>query len=270
MSDQIEYREIEPSPVLAPFVRCLWHLSGPADAAREAQPIVPDGCVEIVLNVGDPFLRVNGGTHVQPAAMLVGQLTGPVVVIPTGVVDVWGVRMHPWGAAECLAIPLVELRESTVALDEVLRGLSDLASEVDDRREGVGGEYVLMAALERWIGRRRLPDPGVRAAVQLITRAPTLASVRSMGARLGRSTRWVQRTFRDSVGLTPKMLARIARVQRAMRAATSQPSRHWSAIAADVGYFDQSHLVRDFRQIVGCTPSEFAARDRTITDVFIE
>lgn len=266
----IEYREIEPSPALAPFVRCLWHLSGPADAARAAQPIVPDGCVEIVLNLGDPFLRVNGGTHVQPAAMLVGQLTGPVVVIPTGDVDVWGIRLHPWGATACLAVPLVELRESTLPLDAVLNGLTDLASEVHDRRGGIGAEHLLMAELERWMSRRRAPDPGVRAAVELITCGPVLPSIRSVGARLGRSTRWVQRTFRDTVGLTPKMLARISRVQRAMRAATSQPTRNWSTIAADVGYFDQSHLVRDFRQIVGCTPSEFAARERTITDAFIE
>jgi AraC-like DNA-binding protein len=55
-----------------------------------------------------------------------------------------------------------------------------------------------------------------------------------------------------------------------MRLATSQPAKTWSSIAADVGYFDQSHLVRDFRDIVGVTPSAFAARERTITDAFIE
>jgi hypothetical protein len=49
MSEPIAYREIQPSPALAPFVRCLWHLSGPANVAYEPQPIVPDGCVEIVL-----------------------------------------------------------------------------------------------------------------------------------------------------------------------------------------------------------------------------
>jgi AraC-like DNA-binding protein len=270
MSDHIEYREIEPSPALAPFVRCLWHLSGPADAAREAQPIVPDGCAEIVLNLGDPFLRVNGGTHVQPAAMLVGQLTGPVVVIPTGVVDVWGVRFQPWGAAACLGTPLIELREATIALDDVLPSLTSLGSEVHDRRSNPGAEPVLMAGLARWVSSCRVPDSGVRAAVELVTRATTLPSVRSLAATLGRSTRWVQRTFRDTVGLSPKMLVRINRVQRAIRVAISRPARSWSAIAADVGYFDQAHLVRDFRQIVGCTPSDFAARDRTITDVFIE
>jgi AraC-like DNA-binding protein len=270
MSDYIEYREIEPSAALAPFVRCLWHLSGAADPAREPQPIVPDGCVEIVLNLGDPFLRVNGGTHVQPAAMLVGQLTSPVVVIPTGSVDVWGVRLQPWGAAACLAISLDDLREATVALDDVLRGLTGLASEVHDRRCSGRAEHVLMAALERWVRSRRVPDPAVRAAVELITRAPILPSVRSLADQLGRSTRWVQRAFRDTVGLSPKMLTRINRVQRAIRVATSEPGKTWSAIAAHVGYFDQSHLVRDFRQLVGCTPSEFAALEGPITEAFIE
>ena len=267
MSHAIEYREIVPSAALAPFVRCVWHLSGPASTVPEAQPIVPDGCVEIVLNLGDPFLRVNGGTVVQPVAMVVGQITGPVVVIPTGVVDVWGVRLQPWGAAAFLAIPLGELRETMVELDAVAGSLTDLASEVHD---GQCREHVLMEAMERWIGDRHAPDPGVRAAVELITHALTPPSVRSVSSQLGRSTRWVQRAFRNTVGLSPKMLTRINRVQRAMRAARSHPARTWSSIAADVGYFDQSHLVRDFRQLVGCTPSEFSAREGTITDAFIE
>lgn len=267
MSDRTEYREMTPSPALAPFVRRLWHLSGPAEPRRTPQPIVPDGCVEIVLNCADPFVRVNGGTHRQPPAMVVGQLTGPVVVVPTGVVDVWGIRFHPWTAAAGLEISVDALRESTLALDEVLG--ANLASDLHDGLRD-GGSPVLTAALERWLGRRAPPDRGVRAAVELIAHAGTLPSVRAMSAQLGRSTRWVQRTFRDTVGLSPKMLSRIRRVQRAMRLATSRPAKTWSSIAADVGYFDQSHLVRDFRDIVGVTPSAFAARERTITDAFIE
>jgi AraC-like DNA-binding protein len=199
--------------------------------------------------------------------MLVGQLTGPVMVVPTGAVDVWGVRLHPWSAAACLETSLVELRESTISLDQVLR--ADLAEEMHDGSRD-GGAKVLTATLERWLGRRAAPDRAVRAAVELIARERTPPSVGSMSARLGRSTRWVQRTFRETVGLSPKMLSRIRRVQRAMRLATSAPKRTWSSIAADAGYFDQSHLVRDFREIVGVTPSAFAARERPITDAFIE
>jgi AraC-like DNA-binding protein len=267
MSDHTQYREITPSPALAPFVRCLWHLTGPADIARAPQPIVPDGCVEIVLNCADPFVRVNGGTHRQPAAMLVGQLTGPVVVVPTGAVDVWGVRLHPWSAAASLKISLAELRETTVGLEEVLG--ARLANQLHGASLD-GGATTLVTTLERWLGGRALPDLAVRAAVEMIARDDMLPSVRAMSAKLGRSTRWVQRSFRDAVGLAPKMLLRIRRVQRAMRLASTQPTKTWSSIAADVGYFDQSHLVRDFRDIVGATPSAFAERERGITEAFIE
>jgi AraC-like DNA-binding protein len=79
----------------------------------------------------------------------------------------------------------------------------------------------------------------------------------------------VQRSFEREVGLNPKMLARIARVQRAMRIADRSPTLSWSAVAAEAGYFDHSHLVRDFRQLVGCPPSELEARAGELTDVFL-
>ena len=270
MSDHLTYREIPPSPPVAPYVRCLWHLKGTPAASNEPQPIVPDGCVEIVLNRADRFLRVQGETRLQPAAMVVGQLSGPVVVLPSGAVDVWGVRLHPWSAAAFLGTPVIELNESMIVLDSMRRELARFASIVDFEGADALVERVLVEALARHASECRAPDSGVRAAVELITGDATLPSIRMVGARLGRSTRWVQRTFRETIGLGPKMLVRISRVQRAMRIATAHPGRSWSSIAADVGYFDQSHLVRDFRQLVGCTPSEFLARDRAITDAFIE
>src|SRR5688500_8253200 len=163
MSESIAYREIEPSAALAPFVRCLWHLSGPASTAHESQPIVPDGCVEIVLNLADPFIRANGGIGVQPAAMFVGQHTGPVVVIPTGLIDVWGVRLHPWGAAGLIEIPLGELRESTVELEQVLGRRADLCGDLGDHGTEASAERALMAALERRLSGRNPPERGTRA-----------------------------------------------------------------------------------------------------------
>jgi hypothetical protein len=76
--------------------------------------------------------------------------------------------------------------------------------------------------------------------------------------------------FSETLGLSPKMLARIARVQRALALARTDTLTTWSAIAASSGYFDQSHLVRDFRQLVGCLPSEFDPSRLPITDAFVE
>jgi AraC-like DNA-binding protein len=64
--------------------------------------------------------------------------------------------------------------------------------------------------------------------------------------------------FTESIGIGPKDFARAARLQRAVR--MTKTSTDWGRIAADVGYYDQAHLIADFRDLVGLTPGAFAKR----------
>ncbi len=266
------YRESAPSPLLAPFVRCLWVLRGPAGALAP-QPVVPDGCVELVLHRGDPFRQASGALGVavrQPRALLVGATTAPVVIAPTGVVDVVGIRLHPWSGEAFLGLPVGELHGELVALDAAL---PTLAADLEHALQDAPLEDVvprLTSLLERHVASRPRPDAAVREAVLRVSSATVPPSVRQMASGLGRSTRWVQRTFAAGVGIAPKTLARITRIQRALRLATTSRRASWSSIAAESGYFDHSHLVRDFRQFVGRTPSEFDPSRMPITDVFVE
>jgi AraC-like DNA-binding protein len=229
--------------------------------------------MEVVFNLADPIKRkVAGegrGFHIQPHEMVVGQLGEPVVIAPTGAVDLVGVRLLPWGASAFLGVPAAELRDALLPLGEVrvdLARVSERMASVDHASARVA---ILGSALEARSGRCRPPEPALRAAVAMLLEGGPLPSLRSVAARLGRSTRWVQRGFEQTVGLNPKMLARIARVQRAIGVATRAPSLSWAAVAAEAGYFDHSHLVRDFKILVGCTPSEFDPRPGSLTDVFL-
>jgi len=95
-------------------------------------------------------------------------------------------------------------------------------------------------------------------------------SVRTLAARLGRSVRSVQRSFAQDVGLGPKSIVRIVRVQRALRLARARPTLSWTSIAAAAGYYDQPHFVREFRELVGMLPSEFRADAESLTTSFVE
>jgi hypothetical protein len=114
----ISYREVEPPPPLAPFVRCIWRLKGVSDGA--AEPIIPDGCAEIVVNVGDPFVRHTSANelHVQSQRLIAGQLSRAITLEATGRIDVWGIRLHPWCASTFTDVPAIELRDCDVALSE--------------------------------------------------------------------------------------------------------------------------------------------------------
>ena len=83
------------------------------------------------------------------------------------------------------------------------------------------------------------------------------ASVRSVSERLDVSPRQIARMFQRHVGMTPKRFARIRRLQRVLRSAHADPGQDWVVLAAEHGYADQSHLIRDFRDLTGLTPSAY-------------
>jgi AraC-like DNA-binding protein len=82
--------------------------------------------------------------------------------------------------------------------------------------------------------------------------------VESVAERLGVTARHLRRAFKESVGIGPKEFARSVRLQRAVRRAAT--SKDWVRIAADAGYYDQAHLIADFRELVGLTPGAFLKR----------
>lgn len=138
----------------------------------------------------------------------------------------------------------------------------------DDGRALVGriAEAATLARAVRWIAptlaRRVEPDyepetgPLARRAARLLDREG--ARVDTVAEALGVTTRHLRRAFAVNIGISPKRFAQSARLQRAARLARS--STDWSAIAAASGYYDQSHLIGEFRALVGLTPSAYVAR----------
>src|SRR4051794_20781375 len=168
----LNYREYKPCSALAEHVECFWTLSSHGKAlASGPQRILPDGCVEIVLNFGDRFRREyrDGRSELQPRRFIVGQMREFVSIEPTGVTDLLGIRCHPAGAYALLQTPLhlltgivLDLAEFSPALDHYFTGkLLDLALN----HERIA---LVEAALLRRINRSQQQDPALRGATQLM------------------------------------------------------------------------------------------------------
>src|SRR5690606_24544978 len=80
----------------------------------------------------------------------------------------------------------------------------------------------------------------------------------ALAREAGYSRKHLVELFNREVGLSPKALARIHRFRHALRQMQSSPSKPWAEIAALCGYYDQSHLIHDFRQFAGLSPAELA------------
>ena len=170
------------------------------------------------------------------------------------------VNLEPTSARMLLRIPMSELAGQVVPLDAVF---------------GRDGERLVerLAAAPRWNDRFALLDRALQAGLEGAPRAsPEVAwawrrlretdggvRVASLADELGWSRRRLVARFRDDVGLAPKTAARIFRFERA-KELLALPGAEWAHVAAAAGYYDQSHLINEFRAIAGTTPARYAAQ----------
>jgi AraC-like DNA-binding protein len=267
----MDYRELTPDPRLRPFIRCYWVLRAPAVVGAAPQRVLPDGCVEMVINVGAHFTRhgADGTTETQPRALIVGPTTRHMTIAPTGEIRLVGVRFAPGGALPFLSVAPGEVRDIAPALGDVAPpfepSLADRLALISDGSEASILDRALTERLDR---ARRVTDRRVRACVRAAFSAPRPLRVDSLVALTGLGARQLERQFRESVGFGPKTLCRLARFQRVVRAVEPDHAVSWARLAADNDYADQSHLAREFREFAGTTLGEYVRELHPMSDRF--
>lgn len=169
--------------------------------------------------------------------------------------------LAPLGAYQLLGLPVADLGPSLLDLDHVFGAAAArrMLEQVRDsstwaQRFDVVDSFFLASAQ-----RGPRPAPEVSRAYELLTRGHgNPVGVAEAAAEVGWSHQHLITRFTQQVGLTPKRVARIARFERIV-AATQGGTSDWGRVAAENGYADQSHLIRDFRAFAGTTPSRFPA-----------
>ena len=102
----------------------------------------------------------------------------------------------------------------------------------------------------------------VSAALEIFGNSQAVPSVQEIARHLGLSQRRFIEVFKAEVGLTPKLFTRIGRFQRARKLIHDHASPDWAGIALELGYFDQSHFIREFQEFAGLTPTDYLDRQQ--------
>jgi AraC-like DNA-binding protein len=235
------YRELAPSAALRPWVECFWtrHDDAPSGSHR----VLPDGCADLVFDLADGQSTV------------VGTMTKPLLLPPRASSDFLGVRFHPGRAAAFLRMPLAELTDAHVPLRAVWNNWSD---DVLER-----GVAQLIVTLESELLRRLDPDRDRRVdrAVAQIVQSAGSVRIDALARELGISRQHLARQFQHHVGVSPKTLARVMRFRK-LTDHIDTTDVDWADAAIAHGYYDQSHLIADFRELAGTTPDAFHFSNR--------
>lgn len=243
------YREIIPKRELQPFVECFW-TSRTEGGAVSATRVLPDGCVDLIFDLTPGF----------ETAFWVGTMTRTVVVEATRPRHLLGVRFHPGGAKGLLDLPLKELTDRRAAFQSVTPCVEEVLDRLLQDRSLQGGASRL-DILQRWLARKVVPDRKfalIRSISRRVGGAPGNVRVGEIASSLGLSSQYLNRVMNDGVGVDLKTFCRIVRIRNCTRSLQATGSdADWSAVAADFGFYDQSHLIHEFRDMVGLSPRQF-------------
>lgn len=250
-----------PSPALAPFVASLWHYESAGELAHTRERILPDGTMQLLVNLHEDELRsYHGADFLQirrtRGATIAGIHGGHFAIDTAEQRAIVGVSFRPGGAAPFFRPPADALRESDVELDQVWGREGALLRERLLEQPTPAARLALLEALLLARAVRPLtPDPALHHAIAALERDVPVATV---GERLGLSPRRLIDAFTAQVGTTPKRFARVRRFQRILKTLSAAHPPAWAELALQCGYFDQAHFIHEFRAFSGLHPTAYA------------
>jgi AraC-like DNA-binding protein len=219
---------------------------------------VPFPGVPLILNLGSSWHVGSGATprlEQGHDSFLAGLHTKPSFVEGSHAWTCIELRMTPLGAHRLLQWPMHELTNRTLELEELLPRVSDLTGRLRETSSWEERFDLVEAFLMRRIGDAAPPSTAMDWSWDHLHASHGGASISGLANELGWSHRRLISRFREQLGLTPKVLARVIRFDRAVRLLGGSAPDGLAAIAYECGYFDQAHMNRDFRELADTTPA---------------
>ena len=259
----------KPKPPLSQFVDNFWLFEGDA-AGHKIERILPTGTLELVINLRQNEL---GFYDVQRSENC-SRFSGAIVSGASGrglapdtseEVFIIGVHFKPGGAFPFLGLPAGDLADTHVDL-ETLWGPSAgrLRERLLEGRTSAERFQLLQQALLSRLCHGVEKHYAVSAALEMFGKNQAGLTVRNAAKYLGLSQRRFIEVFKAQVGMTPKLFSRIQRFQRARTLIQQSPAPNWAVLAVDLGYFDQSHLIREFLEFSGLSPTDYLNRRNSL------
>jgi AraC-like DNA-binding protein len=261
----MQYLHRIPAAPLNASIDAVWYYRN-APGPHALQRVLPTGTAQLIINLKEDETRgyhLGGGCLRQSRSsgtVLTGVRTSYHLIDAAETEHVMGVVFRPGGLPAFFGVPAHETSDRDVPLDELwgrqARTLRERLLEAPDPAAKLNALEKALA--ERWSP--RAAHPAVRFALAEIGTDPCESRVAAITGCVGLSAKRFIEHFKGAVGVTPKRYCRIRRFQQVLAAAERGKCVDWTRIAADCGYFDQSHFIHDFRQFSGLTPTGYEVR----------
>lgn len=261
----MKYQTFQPHSDLESLVSCYWTLEVPSENNVEKQRIIPDGCIEMAFILGDDIKRYTTENEfiLQPRAMVLGQTIEPFYIEPTGYVNTFAIRFYPYGFANFVSMPIKDLANKETPI-ELLFGANtakELEHNIIRAKDSKQRIEIIEIFLSEKLNDQTTIDNIVKKTVDALLSSKGTESITTILKEDLSKRRQLERNFKKQIGVSPKQLGKVIRLQTALKMLLNKKTDNLTSIAYESEYFDQAHFIKDFKEFTGINPKEFLGNE---------
>lgn len=261
-----------PSKILQPFIKQYWAIENCLTTGNEhIQRIVPNGLTDMIFYLGDRPIINDDDRSINENVIINGQLQSFYDILIKGHLKMFAITFQPMGAAMFFKLPMNELYNLGVPVKDLV---GTAINEIEEKlynalgfeeRVGIIESYLLSLLSRHYKGYQ---VARMERTLNLISGA-NATNVQQLASVACCSKKQYERIFNDLVGASPKHFIKVVRFQRTLYNRQLNTTGNLTELACQSGYFDQSHMIRDFKYFSGLTTGQYFAECEPVSDYFM-
>lgn len=263
----MDYKEYKPPKELAHLIECFWtNTLYPEDFQQDYDYIMPDGSADAIFMLKGNYLREdekNNAKNLVDLCSFVTPFRHAVKVYQKPHTTCLVIRFRPEGIPALTGASLGELDQPVYPLDQVMPQLADLTMNQILRNTQPSK---IIDTIVDWLTERQIEtnsNPLISLFISKTIREKGIISIKDFCSDMQIHKSTLQKNFKQITGYTPKEYVRIIRFNFLLNRVLFKP-RNLTEICYEMGYFDQSHMIRDFRKMTGTSPTNFINKKFTV------
>ncbi len=263
-----------PSAALSGLVKKYWAINSCQIKVKDhTQRIVPHGLPEIIFYLGDKPKNDQFSSSASSCAFVSGQSSAYYDLKLSGTISIFSILFEPNGLSAFFNLPVSELQNQHVPLNYIFgRRIFDLEEALFDadcfQERVLKAEAFLTGQLENC--RKNFEINRISESIKIINSTRGTLSIESLASGACLSRKQYERSFLKFVGTTPKQFLRVVRFQHAIHVKSVSKNLNLTELSYHCGYYDQSHMINDFRALSGLSPKAFFSDSDVRSDYFAQ
>jgi AraC-like DNA-binding protein len=268
----VGYHVAKPSPFLSQYVKQYWAIENCLpNGSEHVQRVVPNGLMEMMFYLGDKPKALDANKQITDNAILSGQQKSFYDIAVTGKLSLFSISFQPFGANQLFKIPSHEFFDQNVPLKHILK---EKVAQLEGGLVEVATFEERIVVVERFLtnqlrnGSKQYELNRIRDSVSRINQSGGQIDIEALSLAACLSRKQYERVFAEYIGSTPKQFLRTVRFQNALHQRAKNKNIPLTQLAYHCGYFDQSHMINDFKLLTGISPSHYFAECEPHSDYF--